>query len=185
MINHISIGARDPERVARVFAELWDGYVFPFPPCPGAYIVLADDDRGTAIEVTPLDIELLPGSDLPVEDENFTLQTPTEQFEAKFTRRPLVSEYTATHVNINTHLSAEQVKAIGKREGWRTLTCNRGEGMFQLIEIWAENRLMIEVFTPETAEQYRRVLNPQFIADAMQMPLPPKPPANENLNLIG
>ena len=180
MINHVSVGARDPERVAGVFAELWGGCVFPFPSCPGAYIVLADDGRGTALEVTPLGIELLPGDDLPVKDENFT---PSEDHGAKFTPRPVVSEYTATHVNISTHLTADEVKAIGKREGWRTLACSRGGGLFQLIEIWAENRLMIEVFTPDAAEQYRRVMNPQFIAKAMQA-LPAKPVAAD-LNLIG
>jgi hypothetical protein len=30
MINHISISAHNPEKVANVFAELWNGYVFPF-----------------------------------------------------------------------------------------------------------------------------------------------------------
>ena len=32
MINHISISANDPQRVANVLAEIWDGIVYPFPP---------------------------------------------------------------------------------------------------------------------------------------------------------
>jgi hypothetical protein len=183
MINHISIAAHNPEKVAAVLAEIWNGYVFPFPPCPGAYIAVADDNRGTMVEVTPINIELLPGENLPVEDENFNAQTRTEEYEAKFTPRPSHSEYTATHLNINTPLSAEEIKAIANREGWRVLTCNRGEGLFQLLEVWAENRLMIEVMTPEMTERYLKVVNPQFIAAAMQMPLPKS--AVANLNLIG
>jgi hypothetical protein len=185
MINHISISAHNPEKVAAVFAELWNGYVFPFPPCPGGFIVLADDGRGTGIEVTPINIELLPGEGLPVEDESFNSQTPTEEFEARFTERPAYSEYTPTHVNINTHLSAEEVKAIAEREGWRVLTCNRGGGLFQLIEIWAENRFMLEVFTPEMRERYVEVMQPEFLAQAMQMPIPNQSAVTENPGVLG
>jgi hypothetical protein len=185
MINHISINAHNPERVAGVLAELWNGYVFPFPPSPNSFIVLADDGRGTAVEVTPINIELLPGKGLPAEDETFDSQTPTEEYEAKFTERPIYTQYSPTHLNINTPLSAEEVKAIAKRERWRVLTCNRGEGLFQLLEVWAENRLMIEVMTPEMTERYVNVMNPQFIADAMQITLPPKPFVANNLTLIG
>lgn len=185
MINHISISAHNPEKVAGVLAELWNGYVFPFPPSPNSFIVLADDGRGTAVEITPINIELLPGVGLPVEDESFDSQTPTEEYEAKFTERPTFSEYTATHLNINTPLNAEEVKAIAKREGWRVLTCNRGEGLFQLLEVWAENRLMIEVMTPEMTTRYLEVMQPQFVAQAMNSMLPPKSSVANNLNLIG
>ncbi len=185
MINHISISARNPEKVANVFAELWNGYCFPFMACPDSYIVLADDGKGTGIEVTPINIELLPGEGLPVEDESFDSQTPTEEFEGKFTPRANVSEYSATHVNINTHLDAAAVKAIATREGWRVLTCNRGGGLFQLIEIWAENRFMIEVFTPEMRARYVELMQPEVIAGLMQMPLPSRPVAATNLNLVG
>jgi hypothetical protein len=185
MINHISISAHNPEKVAGVLAELWNGYVFPFPPSPNSFIVLADDGRGTAVEITPINIELLPGVELPVEDETFNSQTPTEEYEAKFTQRATYSEYTATHLNINTPLSAEDVKAIAKREGWRVLTCNRGEGLFQLIEVWAENRLMIEVMTPEMTERYLEVMQPSFISQIMGTPLPSKTVITNNLSLIG
>ncbi|HEY0658150.1 MAG TPA: hypothetical protein VGD05_06735 [Pyrinomonadaceae bacterium] len=47
MINHISIGVNNPEKVAGVLAELWDGYAFPFPPSPNSYFVLAGDGTGS------------------------------------------------------------------------------------------------------------------------------------------
>ena len=53
MINHISIAVNEPERVANVLAELWDGIVFPFPPAPDSFFVIANDGKGTAVEVTP------------------------------------------------------------------------------------------------------------------------------------
>lgn len=184
MINHISISAHNPEKVAKVFAELWNGYVFPFVACPDSYIALADDGKGTEIEVTPINIELLPGEGLPVEDETFTAQTPTEEYEGKFTERERVSDYTATHVNINTHLDAAAVKAIAEREGWRVLTCNRAGGLFQVIEIWVENRFLIEVFTPEMRARYVELMQPEVIANLMQMPLPPKSVPATDLNLV-
>jgi hypothetical protein len=69
--------------------------------------------------------------------------------------------------------------------GWRVLTCNRGEGLFQLLEVWAENRLLIEVMTPEMTETLFECYEPAFIAEAMQTTLPPKPVAASNLTLIG
>ena len=47
MINHISIAVNEPERVANVLAEIWDGMVFPFPPAPDSFFVVANDGKGT------------------------------------------------------------------------------------------------------------------------------------------
>jgi hypothetical protein len=184
MINHISIGVNDPEKVANVLAEIWDGYVFPFPPSPDSFIVLADDGKGTAVEVAPVNIVLEPGEGFPSE-EGFDKNTLTEEFEAKFVYDDFSPKYVATHLAINTNLSEAEVKAIANREGWRTLTCNRGEGLFQLIEIWVENRFMLEVFTPEMTERYIEVLQPQFMADAAGASLPPKPFSRiSNLDIV-
>ena len=70
MINHISIAVNNPEKVADVLAELWDGYAFPFPPSPNSYFVIANDGKGTAVEVTPINTVLVPGEGFPPE-ENF------------------------------------------------------------------------------------------------------------------
>ena len=72
MINHISISARNPEKVAGVLAELWNGYAFPFPVCPNSFMALADDGRGTMVEVTPINIELLPGEIYPLKTKLLT-----------------------------------------------------------------------------------------------------------------
>lgn len=170
MINHISICVKDPEKVANVIAEIWNGYVFPFPPSPNSFIVLANDAKGTAVEVTPANTILVPGVGLP-EEAGFDNNTPTEEFEARFVpAEGAVAKYSGTHLALNTQLSESYLKAIGRREGWRTLTCNRGEGLFQLVEIWIENRFLLEVFTPEMTKRYIEVLDPAFMAKAFGAP---------------
>jgi hypothetical protein len=53
MITHASVPADEPERVARVIAELWHGNYFPFPVLPGVFTARANDERGTQVEVGP------------------------------------------------------------------------------------------------------------------------------------
>lgn len=184
MINHISIAVHNPEKVANVLAELWNGFVLPFPPAPNSFIVLANDGKGSGVEVTPFDTVLVPGEGLPSE-ENFDTTTPTEEYEAKFVKSDFPPQYVATHLNISTQLSEAEVKAIAKREGWRVLTCNRDRGLFQLIEIWIEDRFMLEVMTPEQTARYVEITDPQFIAKVFGGQIPPQPNVTSNLNLIG
>ena len=80
-------------------------------------------------------------------------------------------------------MSETQIRAIAAREGWRVLTANRGGGLFQLIELWVENRFLIEVFTPEMTARYVALMKPENWANYLQIPLPEKP--LEYLNLIG
>lgn len=184
MINHISVGVKNPEHVANVFAEIWNGYAYPFPPSPGGYIVFADDGRGSAVEFIPVNVELLPGKGLPPE-ENFSIETPTEEYEGTFQMSERAPEYISVHLAINTPLSEAEIKAIANREGWRVMTANRGGGMFQLIEVWVENRFMIEVFTPAMTARYVEIVTPQNWANFLQIPFTPRPQTANNLNLIG
>jgi len=185
MINHISIAVNDPLRVANVLAEIWDGMVFPFPPAPNSFFVLANDGRGTAVEITPTGTILIPGEGLP--DEN-DLTSSTHDNEARFVHDDNAPKYVATHLNINTRKSIEEIREIAKREGWRVLVCNRGEGMFQLLEVWVENTFLLEVMTPEQTARYVEITDPVFIAKAFEGMTGAQMPANqpgENLNLIG
>ena len=184
MINHISVGVHNPENVASVLAEIWNGYAFPFPPSPGGFIVFANDGRGTAVEFTPVNMELIPGEGLPSE-ENFSIETPTHEFEATFQYGEVSPAYISTHLALNSPLSEAEIKAIATREGWRTLTANRGGGMFQLVEVWVENRFMIEVFTPEMTQRYVELVTPENWANFFNFPFVPRPEAANNLNLIG
>lgn len=138
MIFHLSIAARNPQRVATVIAELWGGEATAFPPYDGAWVALAGDDRNSLIEVYPLGTELVPADGMD---------------DAQGTINPSPSRSTATHAAIATRLSEADVKAIADREGWLTKTLSRG-GMFHVIEFWIENTLMIEVLTEEFQREY-------------------------------
>ncbi|BAZ15422.1 hypothetical protein NIES4071_72940 [Calothrix sp. NIES-4071] len=155
MIHHISISARNPERVAQVLAEVMKAQVGPFPPHPGSYFVLPNDEYGTGIEVYPLGSELLPGEG---------------NSECKFVMNEAASQFTATHAAVSVPTSQEEIEEIGKREGWRVVRCNR-ESFFDVIEFWVENRLMIEFLTPEMASQYLGfITNPELLKSLMEAP---------------
>lgn len=187
MINHISIAVNEPERVANFLAELWDGMVFPFPPAPNSFFVIADDGKGTAVEIMPTGTVLIPGEGLPPEDD---LDASSQQFEAKFVQSEFVPRYVATHLNISVGKGIEEIRELAKREGWRVLVCNRGGGLFQLVEIWVENTFMLEVMTPEQTERYVEITDPKFMKAAFEQalidahPYVPQTIPSE-LNLIG
>jgi hypothetical protein len=184
MINHISIAVENPEKVANVIAELWNGAVAPFPTAPNSFIDFANDGRGSGVEITPLNTIIVPGKGLPPEDD-FGIETRTEEYEAHFVQSDSAPQYVATHLNINTHLSIEEIKEIGRRENWRVLVCNRGEGLFQLVELWIEDRFMLEVMTPEQTARYVEITSPEFFSRMLGITFPQNAPASENLNLIG
>jgi hypothetical protein len=138
MIHHISIAAQNPQHVAQVLAEVIQGKAVSFPPHPGSYVVVALDEVGTAIEVYPSGLELHPG---------------TEKQSCQFEQNPSASHFTATHAAVSVSASQTEIEKIGAREGWRVVRCNR-DSIFDVMEFWVENSLMIEFLTPEMAGQY-------------------------------
>ena len=148
MIHHISIPAKNPLHVAEVLAELFKGYVAPFSSHPGSYVAFAADEYGTLIEVYPLGTEMIPGEeDRPIQYQN---QNSENQF-------------IATHAAISIPLTQSQIESIAKRENWRCLRCSRG--YFDVIEFWVENAVLLELATPELAEQYITALAPAKLAE--------------------
>jgi hypothetical protein len=138
MLFHTSVSANDPKHVASVVAELWGGQIFPFSPGVGnSWMVIADDGRGTALEVYP--------------HGHLLSQTPKPGAPL----RTDIPHETATHVAVGTILSRDEVLAIGKREGWQTYEKRRpAGGGFNVIELWAENTLMFEVLPEEAQGEY-------------------------------
>jgi hypothetical protein len=139
MLFHISLAARDPERVARVFAEFWGGEALPFPPISdNGWIALAGDARGSAIEVYPIDVVLREAA-----GDADAYGEATGQ-----------DGYTACHAAIATAMDADGVLAIAAREGWPAKYRKR-DGVFGVIELWIEGRQMIELLTPDMQDEYR------------------------------
>ena len=162
MFHHISIAAENPAHVAEVLAEIFQGQMAPFPPHPGSYMALALDQHGTMIEVYPAQTELRPS----YSDEGVT-----------FTHNPSANPFSATHCAISVPVEQAQIEAIAAREGWKAVRCNR-DNMFEVIEFWVENRLLVELLTPSMAPRYLALMNPQnlqqnleqFIAQSTSMP---------------
>ena len=138
MLFHLSIDADDPRHVAGVIAELWGGRAFPFPPVlTGSWVAMAGDGHRTTLEVYPRGTELYeaPGDAdaIGVIGEN--------------------PGRTATHFAMATSLDAGAVEAIAAREGWPAKYRKRG-GIFGVIELWIEGRVLAEVLTPEMQREY-------------------------------
>ncbi|NJN88839.1 MAG: hypothetical protein HC881_24350 [Leptolyngbyaceae cyanobacterium SL_7_1] len=145
MIHHISLAAHDPLRVARVLAELFQGQVVPFPNHPGSYVAVAFDPHGTIVEVHPHGTGLVPG----VEDEGVQHVHNLEYL-----------PYTATHVAISVPVSEAQIREIAAWEGWRVGRFRRSD-FFEVIELWLENQVLIELLPPMLAAQYFDFTQPQ------------------------
>jgi hypothetical protein len=137
MIFHISIPTHDPALVAATLARLVGGRDFPFHPVKGARIVVFGDEHGSAIEVYPDDVELALGDTM---------------LEARKTKA--VRERHPTHAAIATSLPEEQVLAIAAEAGWTARRCDRGP--FELIEVWIEDRFLLELLPPDAQQDYRR-----------------------------
>lgn len=147
MIRHISIPAANPRQVAEAIAELWGGRVLPFLIHGDSYMAMAWDARGTMIEVYPLGTELVPGNG---------------DAEVQFRDTNSSSQFQAVHAAIDVPTSQEHIFAIAAREGWRVVRCDRG-GFFEVIELWVENRLLLELLTPELAAKYTNFMQPQSL----------------------
>ena len=153
MIHHISIAAENPLHVADVLAEIWNSKVFKFP-YPGSYVVFPFDNYGTGIEVFPLECVMVPASD-------------TEP--SKVIQISHASSFVATHAAISVPASQEELEQIGKREGWQVARCNRG--LFDVIEFWLENRLLLEFLPPDLATQYLQSIQPQIAEQVFGEPI--------------
>jgi hypothetical protein len=134
MLHHLSIAVAEPTRVAKVLAELINGRFFEFPIHPGAYMVMAGDAHGTAIEILPKSAVWIPGS---------------TEVEVKEVEPP---QFHSVHAAISVPVSQETIEQVGLREGWLTRYCDRGP--FQVIEFWVENVLMLEFITPDMTKNY-------------------------------
>jgi hypothetical protein len=147
MIHHVSIPARDPQHVAEVLAELLGGYAGPFiGPMPGAWVAYEEDEHGSGIEVYDERTQLLPG-----EGEAMGAVVHAEMPTA-----------VAFHALISVRTDRATIERIGAREGWRTRHFWRGPPgvrLFELYEFWVENRVLLELVTPDMLDAYARIAN--------------------------
>lgn len=141
MLIRASIPADDPERVARVIAEVWRGEYFPFL-FPQTFLVMAGDDRGSTIDVAPRGKEVFPA------ETNMSFRVNASP-----------SPHSEVHLNIATPLGVDEALAITKREGWTARVCDRGV-VYKVIEFWLENKFMLELMTEAELKRYQAFMTP-------------------------
>jgi hypothetical protein len=149
MIHHVSIPAKDPKHVADVLAELMNGRAYPFPgSITNSFMAVSGDAHGTMIEVYPETLALKPGT------------TDDEQVKATKAKAPAAYPF---HLLLSVPVDRATVEQIGAREGWRTRYFGRGAPgrppFFHVIEFWLENRVMVEVATPDMLAEYTKMIS--------------------------
>ena len=143
MIHHVSIPVAEPLRAAQVFAELVGGRVTPFKAYDGGWIAWTDDEVGTSIEFFPIGTEMFP---------------PAGDGMVEFRHVGGASPYIATHLTLSVDRSVEDVVALADRAGWRTVVVSRGPN--DVVELWVENSVMVEVMTPEMTADFLAEVRP-------------------------
>jgi hypothetical protein len=148
VIHHVSIPARDPVTVARVLAELIGGRAYRFPgPLPGATMAVSGDRYGTMIEIYPESTVMAPGEG----DDQVTFRTtPTDRAHTPF------------HAFLSVPHDRAAIERIGTAAGWRTRFFSRAAPgrppVFLVIEVWVENRIMLEVVPADMIEVYENYM---------------------------
>ena len=134
---HLSLSATAPQDVATFLARVMGGAAMPFPPFPDCWIAFCAQDDGTAIEVYPTTHVLEPGP----QQVACSLKDPDDSA-------------TFVHAAIGVVCDRAEVLALAEERGWTARLCNRGP--FDCVEVWLENRLLVELLDPEMQRDYRQ-----------------------------
>jgi hypothetical protein len=140
-IVHASIPADDPERAAKVLAEILQGEALPFPPAGSDAWMAWSGDGQVEIEISRRGLALTWG-----------------ETEAEWQPDGIARRLSEVHLALSVDRPAAEVIAIAKRAGWPARPCDRGEGVFQLTEVWVEGAFMIEMLDPAQTAHYRKVV---------------------------
>jgi len=144
MIVHVSIPAKNPENVAQHLAQLVQGKYKALNWCAGGYMVFTDDQYSTGIEVLPFSTIFKPGK-----NPNDTLVITSND------NKP---QYDCVHFLLIIDTSYAHVMEIAKHAGWRAIS-KRSLDVVEMIELWVENRIMIEVTLASKQHETINALN--------------------------
>ena len=138
---HASIPADDPHKVAEVLAEMMVGEALPFPPAGPSGRMAWSGDGSISLEIVPRGNLIHRGAD---EGEWRAVTDPQRLSEV--------------HLAIGVARPAAEIISIAEKAGWPARLCSRGEGFFELVEVWVEGAFMLEMFDPSQAAHYERVV---------------------------
>lgn len=139
MLLNASIRAADPAGVAAVLAACTGGHALRFPPFPDSWIAFAGEDDGRTVGVYPLTHRLVPGPGAVACETGAANAAPS-----------------ATHAAIASPLPAERLMAHGAGAGWTTRCADRGP--LACIEMWIEDRVLVEWLDPEMRAAYHATI---------------------------
>ena len=158
MILHTSFAARNPRQAATAIAGLMGGTAMRSSGMGRAtWIAVWGDGDGAMIEIYAEGEELQPAPEGAVA-----------------ARAIAPRRFSATHIAVATHLEEADVFALADREGWLARRTHRGKDDcrigdgYGVIEVWIENRLLVEVLTPPMQRDYRRAM---LMVGAAQAPM--------------
>ncbi len=160
MIHHFSMPAFAPAHVAKVLAELIGGHAYRFPgPLPGAAMVVSGDRHGTMIEIYPDQVVMAPGEgEAPVA---YRTEGPTQP-------------HAGFHALLSVPHDRAAIERIGQAAGWRTRFFSRAAPglppVFHVIEVWVENRFLLEVVPADLIDVYQSYMQPARM-DALNLSL--------------
>lgn len=170
MIAHVSIPSVDPQATAEVIGQIIDGAVMPFPVVEGAWVAIARDGTGWGVEVLPAAAVHHQGEGAA--DPGHRAEGPfVMPWETQIRADGDADSLSGFHVAITSRLSAKDIVALGHAQGWRAVACDRG-GVFDLVELWVDNRCLIEVLPPAGTRRYLDFYTPE-VAGRMFASAPP------------
>lgn len=181
MIAHVSIPASNPHATALLLAALIDGEAFSFPVVQGAWIAVARNGSGLAIEVYPEGMAHHPGvGDV---DPALTPQGPQSMpWEDQIYPDGQHIHPSAFHFAVATPLTDEQVLDRAHQAGLRALKCDRA-GVFGVVEVWLDHAILVEVLSAPELDRYREFMNPAACAAmfgaGQRPPVSPQPVPSE------
>jgi len=139
MILHASVTADDPRATAETIAVLMGGEAFPFPDFGNnAWVAMAGDTHGTLVEVLERGTEFHYAADRPVAHRQ---GTPARE--------------SAFHILIESPLVEAEILEMPRSRGCRAHKTKHGP--LEIIEVWFEDCLLIEVATPPMVAAYRNL----------------------------
>lgn len=147
MLHHVSFNTRDPERAAQGLAPMLGAQAIraPQPPFPqGAWFIVYGDSQGSLIEILPWGKVLDPEAPGGMRDDA--------------DMRPRHG----THVLLETSQSIDTVLSLAKDCGWRAVLTSAG--LFSFVKVWVADDFLVEIMTPEQADDYRTAFNGEGLA---------------------
>jgi hypothetical protein len=141
VIAHASIPADNPRRAAEVLAEIMSGQATPFPPAGEDAWMAWSGDGEVQIEISRRGLAMSYG-----------------EREAEWRPDGVSRRLSEVHLAICAGRPAAEIIAIAERAGWPARHCDRGEGIFQLTEVWVERAFLIEFLDPAQTARYREAI---------------------------